>query len=97
MAMVGLHTIRALFIEALQTASSTRSVVLSFFSRFAWLFLLPLAIYILSFVAHLWLLPYTDRAINFTIYHSAAASPSRRAEAQRASRFTAAMMVTWRS
>ena len=65
MAMVGLHTIRALFIEALQTASSTRSVVLSFFSRFAWLFLLPLTIYILSFVAHLWLLPYTGPGDQF--------------------------------
>ena len=74
MAVVGLDTLRALAAElraalpAVRRSSSVaalRSFWRSFLARLVWLLLLPLAIYVLSCVVHLHLLPYSGAGDRF--------------------------------
>ena len=78
MAVVGLDTVRALLVE-LQAVlcvarvvdhphgspASMRALLHSFVARFFWLLVLPFSIYLLSFVAHLRLLPYSGPGDGF--------------------------------
>ena len=95
MAVVGLDTIRALLVEAraavvlARREGSRRAMrpwVASFAARFMWLLALPAAIYVMSFVAHVKLLPLTGAGDKFhgASFRCRLAFPPRRAEGLRA-------------